>query len=149
MLNAKIGEIKCCHGATPLIMTALDMPSLTSRECRSSLDPPHIPSIKCLQRQSSRAQLHAVLAVDEEELLFRPVVAHHFLSLSVAQHPQQTNTLRRCGAFTSKPSPSGNSTTGMKKSLNLDVRRDVLSQSRPGALVVRSTELLKKHSNSL
>ena len=40
--------------------------------------------------RDENGQLHAVLSIDGEELLLWVVVAHHLLTLRVAQQPEQT-----------------------------------------------------------
>ena len=125
LLKAKIGEINCCPDVTPLIMTALDVPIFTPRACRSSSDPPHVPVIK---KHPATVLLHE-MGPDSFTWYSRsrrknscssPVVPHHFLCLSVAQQPRQTNAFSpdgiyswTCGAFTSQTSPFW--TTVMKR----------------------------------
>ena len=136
-------------------MTALDVPIATSRACRSSSDPPHVPAIKKTSSDSPPArdgtkQLHVIFTVEEEELLLRPVVPHHFLCLRVAQQRRQTNAFTPDGiyswtcraSYTSQAFPFWENYSDEKR-FNLDVRRDVLSQAPPGAPFGRAYQPLE------
>ena len=131
LLKAKIDEINCCPGVTPLIMTALDVPIFTPRACRSSSDPPHVPVIK---RHPATVLLHEMgpgsftwySRSRRKNSCSSPVVPHHFLCLSVARLPARWHLFMDLRSI-HVPDVSFLDNSD-DKSFNLDVRRDVLSQ---------------------